>query len=681
MRAAFCHWVGGLRSGRSARHALGRSRAVSALILSMLGASAQCAAAPAAVFPGALRNRSLPTGPDPVRVLHEVMVRMSDGVRLATDIYLPRRSGTWPAILVRTPYGKASDVSRGEFFASHGYVYVVQDVRGLFGSEGTFNPYANEPEDGRQTAQWIVRQPWFNARRGLALYGGSYLAATAIDTALEHPADLKAIYVYIASADYHEDGAWRGGAVRLQHDVGYANLLCSEVIPKVVRPGSPLLSANPLAAPSPQKIWAEDRATPLPLPSLTGICPWYRDWVDNEAHDWFWAQRGFDHRPQLAQWPHVPTEFLGGYYDLFLGGTLTDFTAAARALRGVPRAAVALTLGPWTHGASESDRAGSGYFGRQAVVNPDLQALAWFDHYLKGIANGIGSQPPIHYFVMGGGNGTLRPYTGPPNPGEGDQSIDIRGAWKSAVAYPPPGTRTLPLFLGPGRTLTPVQVHAQGADRAGAGRYVFHYDPLRPVPTVGGNFIFGEGVAPNGAQNQTCQPVLLDCNGSSAPLDRRSDVIALRTPVLSKPVTIAGHITATLYVSSSAPDTDFTARLLDDYPNGTQINVASGIIDAKYRHGTSAASRLIPGRIYRLTLDLWESGEVFEPGHRIELMISSSNFPDYNRNMNVFGNEGLQTSRAAVTALQTIFFGGDTPSRLNLPVSPGSQAALRAIGR
>ena len=153
MRAAFCSWLSGLRSARSARYELGRSRAVSALILSMLAASANSAVVAAAVFPGALRNRSLPRGPDRVRVLHEVMVRMSDGVRLATDIYLPKRSGTWPAILVRTPYGKASEASRGEFFASHGYAYVVQDVRGLFDSEGTFNPYANDPEDGRQTAQ------------------------------------------------------------------------------------------------------------------------------------------------------------------------------------------------------------------------------------------------------------------------------------------------------------------------------------------------------------------------------------------------------------------------------------------------------------------------------------------------------------------------------------------------
>ena len=682
MRWALRGWPSDRRNRRGVTHDPLRLWVVSAALLSMLATGAALGAGvTAAGFPGALRSRSLPAGPYPVRVLRQLMVPMSDGIRLATDVYLPKTRGTWPAILVRTPYGKASEDRHGEFFASHGYAYVVQDVRGLFGSEGTFDPYVNDPADGLQTAQWIERQPWFNARRGLALYGGSYLAATAIDTALEHPPDLKAIYVYIASADYHEDGAWRGGAVRLQHDVGYANLLCAQVIAKVVRPDSPMLSPNPLAEPTPGRIWAEDRATPLALPSLTGICPWYRDWVNNEAHDWFWNQRGFDHRPQLAHWPHVPTEFLGAYYDLFLGGTLVDFAAASKALRRAPQAPVALTLGPWTHGASESDRAGSGYFGRQASVNPDLQALAWFDHYLEGVANGVGSQPPIHYFIMGSGSGTVTPYRGPPNPGEGDQSIDIRGTWKAAVAYPPPGTRSLPLFLGPGRTLTPVPVPARAANRTGAGRYVFRYNPLRPVPTLGGNFIFGAGVAPNGAQNQTCQPVLLDCNGAREALDRRSDTIALRTPVLRKPLTIAGHITATLYVSSSAPDTDFTARLIDDYPNGTQINVAGGIIDAKYRHGTATPSRLIPGRIYRLRLDLWESGQVFEPGHRIELMISSSNFPDYNRNMNVYGNEGLQTTREAVTAVQTVFFGGNTPSRVNLPVAPGSQGALRAIGR
>lgn len=644
-------------------------------VLTSPAASARPHPAPPA-FPGPLNTVRLPPGPYAVRVMHDVMVAMPDGMRLATDVYRPRRPGTWAAILIRTPYGKHSDAAEGRFFASHGYAYVVQDVRGVFASEGTFNPYVNDPPDGLETAKWITRQPWFNARLGLALYGGSYMAATAIDTALGHPPDLKAVYIYIASANYHNDGAWRDGAERLQHNVGYGNMLCAEVVPRVLRPGSPLSTENPLIGLRPAQIWAEDRQTPLGSARISGTCPWYTHWVRNDDQDWYWDQAGFDHLPLLSRWPHVPTEILGAYYGLFLGGTVVDYNAIRKALRHHPRAPVALTLGPWTHGGNESEMAGSGYFGSGAIVNQDLQALAWFDRYVKAGNSGPAGQALVHYFIMGGGTGAITPYSGPPNPGEGDGRIDIRGTWRSASSYPPPGTKTLPLFVGPHNTLSSVAPRAS----SDPGRYVYRYNPVHPVPTMGGNFTFGQGVAANGAQNQTCTPLLLDCGGSAQALDRRSDVIALETPVLTKAVTIAGHVTAALYVSSSAPDTDFTARLLDDYPNGTHINVASGIIDAKYRNGLSTPQRMSAGRIYRLTIDLWETGQVFEPGHRIELDVSSSNFPDFNRNMNVFANEGLQTTREAVTAVETLYFGAGTPSQVDLPVSRGSQVGFTTIG-
>ena len=186
MRWALRGWPSDRRNRRGVTHDPLRLWVVSAALLSMLATgAAHGAGVTAAGFPGALRSRSLPAGPYPVRVLRQLMVPMSDGIRLATDVYLPKTRGTWPAILVRTPYGKASEDRHGEFFASHGYAYVVQDVRGLFGSEGTFDPYVNDPADGLQTAQWIVRQPWFNARRGLALYCGATISVIARDNQVE----------------------------------------------------------------------------------------------------------------------------------------------------------------------------------------------------------------------------------------------------------------------------------------------------------------------------------------------------------------------------------------------------------------------------------------------------------------------------------------------------------------
>ncbi len=588
-----------------------------------------------------------------VTVQQNVWVTMPDGVRLATDIYMPAAQGAYPTILVRTPYGKSGNASEGDFFAQHGYIYVVQDVRGRNNSEGNFDIYVNEGPDGLATAQWIVQQPWFNKELGLALYGGSYLAATALDTAVLHPPYLKAIYAYIASANYHQDGAWRSGAFRLVHNVGFANFLCSNQLDRSLQPGSPAFNLYSLA-PVPQ--WQQMQETPLTIPSITANCPWYNNWANDSEQDWYWNQAGFNHAPSFSQWPHVPTALLGGWYDIFQAGTIQNYLAAVQ----YSQSPVSLTIGPWTHGGQGSPMAGAGFFGTPAAIDLDTQVQAWFDHWMKGVDNGVDKQPAVKYFLMGGGSGAITTVNG-------QQQIDIEGSWKSAPSWPLAGVQMTQYYLEGNDTLSTDQQQPRGGP---ASQDTFTYDPHNPVPTMGGNFIFGGGIAPNGAQNQVCQPSQLDCNGSSAPLDQRPDVLVYQTPALGHDVTVAGPISLTLWASSSAVDTDFDAKLVDVYPNGTKVNIADGVIRARYRNDPSKPQFLQSGAPTKFEIDLWSTATMFKAGHRIELVVSSSNFPLYDRNLNTGNPIGTDVLSDAVVAHQIVYHSERYPSELTLPVVP-----------
>ena len=586
-----------------------------------------------------------------VQVQHDVMVAMRDGIRLATDVYLPPGDGPFPAVLVRTPYNKGGSQDEGTTFAQHGYAYVVQDVRGRFNSEGSFDIYVNEGPDGYDTAQWIDQQPWFDAQQGLALYGGSYLASTALSTALLDPPNLQAMYVYIASSNYHKDGAWRGGAYELAHNVAYATFMCGNQIDRTMHPDAADAETNMMQFDTPalQKL---EETTPLDLPVLSMNCPWYRDWVMNEPQNWYWSQPGYDHEPYFADLPKIPIGFLGGWYDQFLGGTLTDYHAA-KAITGQP---VSLVIGPWIHGGNNNPVAGAGFFGKDAVESTTQDAIDWFDAYM-GSGGATPSQPEVKYFVMGGGSGTMT------TDDQGNDVFDIGGHWTTASAWPPPAADPTPYYLQADGALATSVPSSAAPD-------TYSYDPNDPVPTLGGNMSSAGVLDPPGAQLQTCTADHPMCNGATGPLAERPDVLSYQTPALDSDVTVAGHVSMDLYAASSAVDTDFTAKLVDVYPDGTAINVADGILRARYRQSDEHATPLTPGEPTEFQIDMWDTAIVFKAGHHIRIDISSSNFPHFDRNLNTGRPTGSDSSSDAVTASQTVFHDALRPSAVILPILP-----------
>ncbi|MGI9148021.1 MAG: CocE/NonD family hydrolase [Chloroflexota bacterium] len=586
---------------------------------------------------------------------HNTMVAMRDGIRLATDVYRPTGPGTYPVILTRTPYDKTGSKDDGNFFAQNGYVYVAQDTRGRYASEGTFDIYVQDDTDGFDAAAWLTSQSWFSPDKGFSLYGGSYLASTALSAALTDPPYLKAMYLYIASSNYHQDGAWRGGAFALAHNAYFADVtICPNQIARQAQAGAPDTARAPL--PSPKDLAAIlklEESTPIDEHLLSQNCPWYRDWAMNEQQNWYWNQPGYNHEPLFDHFPKVPVALLGGWYDQFLGGTVIDYQAAADRT-GQP---VSLTLGPWIHGRNDQSTAGQGLFGADARVDQRAEALHWFNRYMRG-GDPVAPKPGVRYFLMGGGSGKEV------KDDQGFGHLDIGGMWQTAPAWPLPNTEQVPYYLHADGSLGPLAPFAEQPPTD------FAYDARQPVPTIGGNISSGDVLAPAGAYDQRCRPEFPICHGSSEVLAARPDVLVYQTDPLDADRRVVGQVTVDLWAATSAVDTDFTAKLVDVYPDGTAINVADGILRARYREDPRIASLLTPGEPSMYPIDLWHTALTFKAGHRIRLDISSSNFPHFDRNLNTGNPIGSDSMDQAVVANQSVYQDASHPSRVLLPMQP-----------
>ena len=590
-----------------------------------------------------------------VRLRKNVMMPARDGVRLATDIYLPdgepAPSGPFPAILIRTPYNKAGVAGTAEFFTKFGYAVAVQDVRGRYSSEGTFYIYIKEGPDGKDAVEWVAARPWCNGDVGT--FGGSYLAATQNALAVLRPPHLKTMFVLVGTSNYVEDGAGRGGAFALLHNATYGfNLAQTGKEARTYDAENPADTASGLAV---KRAYAKLgdwlKAAPLkdnsPLAWTPSYRKWYADWRAHPTYDDYWKQNGYNFEEHHSRYPDIPICFVGGWYDIFKRGTLKNFTGLSGR-----KSYTKLLMGPWTHSTGKSF-AGDVDFGTEAEMKMNYQAVRWFDHFLKGTDQGIEKEPPVKYFLMGAGD-TAKNQNG---------RLQSGGQWKTAATWPPSGFVERRFYL-----------HADGSLRTTtaqqSGTSIFQYDPRNPVPTIGGNIDSGKHLVRRGAQNQ----VLIKGDFAATdelPLAARRDVLTFATVPLDHDIEVTGAIRVELWVSSSAKDSDFTAKLIDvyppskDYPDGYAMNLEDGILRMRFRNSREKEELLSPSELYQVTIDLWATANLFRKGHKIRLDISSSNFPMYDLNPNT--GEPLGRHTRLQSALNTVYHGGEHPSCVVLP--------------
>jgi uncharacterized protein len=569
----------------------------------------------------------------------DVPVEMRDGTVLRADVYRPDSDTPWPVLLQRTPYDKnaPSMLLNPIRAASAGYAVVVQDVRGRFASDGNFYTFRHESDDGYDTIAWTAAQPWSTGKVGM--FGLSYVGATQWLAAITTPPALATIVPVVTASDYHEGWTYQGGAFELGFNASWTlSNLAFATLMRRIKAGEPFPSEfrQTYIGLIDNMCRAFD-TLPLghmPLLHEHNLAPYYYDWLQHPTADAYWQQWCIEAQHHKVA---VPALNVGGWYDIFLGGTIRNYLGMRR--NGQTAAAQQyqrLVIGPWKHGLPLSSVSGAMAFGIMAeafAIDFEGVQLRWYDHWLKGIDNGVRQDAPVRLFIMGA------------------------NAWREEQEWPLTRTQYTRYYLhsrgkanslhGDG-VLSPETPGMEPPDH-------FLYDPRYPVPTRGGGLCCWAGALPQGAYDQT-------------PVESREDVLVYTTPLLTEDVEVTGPVLVTLYAASSAVDTDFTAKLVDVHPSGFAQNLTDGIIRARYRQSTARPEPIEPGKVYAYTIDLWATSNVFKAGHRLRLEISSSNFPRFDRNPNTGG--ALATETLLLPAVQTIHHDGTYPSHVTLPIIP-----------
>jgi putative CocE/NonD family hydrolase len=574
--------------------------------------------------------------PDDAGKLLHVRVPMRDGVHLDTNIYHSAGIGRFPTILIRTPYGKGDDLPAGYLsFIKHGYAVVMQDVRGRYLSEGTFDALEQEGPDGYDTLDWIAHQPWSDGKVGMI--GGSYLGIVQWKVALLNSPYLKAIFPVVSGDDDYLDRFYSpGGAMKLGHRLLW-------------------LSEN-LRAPSFQRPDFHNYIYHLPLRTSDKVAAGqtlslFQKALDHPAYDSFW--KGMSVREKLEH-IHVPVFAVGGWYDNYAESDLAAFSALTRGAKGSENHRI--MIGPWPHNMSVKFNGID--FGNDASAPVRAYQIEWFDHWLKG-------SPELGHHHAAGAWHEVRSELA-----EAPVEIFVMGInrWRDEQEWPLARTRYTPFYLnGKG--------HANGSKSDGALDWepprktkqdTYTYDPKNPVPTLGGAVCCNPKIFPWGPMDQR-------------PVERRDDVLVYTSTPLQREIEVTGPIRVVLYVSTSAPDTDFTAKLVDVFPSGEARNLTDGILRLRYRTGLDKVALAHPGEVYPVTIDAGVTSNVFLPGHQIRVEISSSNFPRFDRNLNSGGR--VADEKILRKAFETVYHGKKYPSRIVLPVIPEATVttALRHV--
>ncbi len=589
-------------------------------------------------------------------IAKNVMVPMRDGVHLATDIYFPakdgvRLEGKFPAILERTPYNKDFSSPWAEHFVSFGYVAIAQDTRGRYGSEGIWHMLTDDPNDGYDTASWLVKQSWSDG--GFATRGTSYPGGTQHALALTNPPGLKAMIPVDAVSNAGYFGFRNGGAFELR----FMNWIFTMGAPHGSR-----ASKDPATQAALEDAGKHMREYLLDLPFRKGmtpirLAPEYEDWLafamGHGENDDYWKQPGFGVVDQISKYKDIPVYLIGGWYDSWARQTTMNYMALSKSKKGP----IKMILGPWIHGQHMHSSNGQVDFGASAAINSPEFHARWHDHWLKHIDNGVENEAPVKIFVMGGGSEAKT----------ADGKHVHGGVWRDEHEWPLARTVFTPFYLHADGSLSP----AQPSDQASHTTYDF--DPRNPVPTIGGNISSADGIMLQGAWDQKCGEHVWNCK-DSLPLSARRDVLVFMTPPLDHDVEVTGPIDVKLWASSSAVDTDFTAKLIDvhppnaDFSAGIDMNLEDGIMRARFRNSLEKQELMKPGEAYEFTIRLYPTSNVFKAGHRIRLDISSSNFPRFDVNPNT--GEPLNGNRRIITATNTIYHDAAHPSHVILPIIP-----------
>jgi putative CocE/NonD family hydrolase len=548
-----------------------------------------------------------------------VKAAMRDGVTLRADIYRPRSEGKFPVLLERTPYDKHNSMAFAMKAAAKGYVVVIQDVRGRYTSDGEWYVFKHESEDGYDTVEWAAALPFSDGRVGM--FGGSYVGATQMLAAIAHPPHLAGICPVVTASNYHNGWTYQGGAFEQWFNESWTSGLAQDTLNRLVKEDTNARKGEDVLPLSKYPLFNHHLSEDEMMPA---VAPYFLDWLSHPDYDDYWKRWSIEENYASIQ---VPALTVAGWYDIFQGGALKNYEGMlTQAGNEAARKNQRLLVMIGGH-AGSGRKIGDVDFGPAAAeYNEDEVTLHWYDYLFYGEKNHFATRKPVRIFVMG------------------------KNAWRDEDAWPLARAKETKYFLSSGSATAGV-LSAEAAPGKGSESYV--YDPMKPVPTVGGPLCCdAEHLAP-GPQDQR-------------PVEARADVLSFSTPALTEDTEVTGPVTLQLYSSSSAVDTDFTAKLVDVWPNGYAQNLTEGILRASYRDSESKPQPMQPGEVYPIKIDLWSTSNVFLKGHRIRLEVSSSNFPRFDRNLNT--GKSAASEQTSVKATNTIYHDPKHPSALLLPI-------------
>jgi len=546
-----------------------------------------------------------------VKIDFNQRVKMRDGVELSADVYRPDAEGRFPVILSRTPYNKngSRQLDFGRTFASRGYAYIEMDVRGRGDSDGTFIPYRNDGLDGYDAIEWCSQQPWSTGKVGTI--GGSYNGRIQWLTAIHQPPHLATMIAMVTPSDPFVESPT---GLPMPMMISWYHYTAGHVLQNVnavdwskIHSHLPIYTMDE-AAGRPNKLWKEE--------------------VEHSKLDEWWEPLRYQNKFDRVL---VPVLHISGWYDDEQIGTPLNFIGmTTKGKTEEIRRSQKLLMGPWPHAVLSTPRKlGEVDFGPEAIMDLNGYFLHWLDYWLKGIDNGVMKEPPVHIFLMG------------------------ENQWVDENEWPIARTQWTKYYL-----------HSQGranslfgdgmlskAEPGNEPTDSYTYDPARPVPFI-------------------TEPTFSQIGGPDdyQPVERRDDVLVYTSEPLPEDMEICGPVSVKLFSTSSAPDTDFMAKLLDVWPDGFAQRLTDGMVRARFREGMDKPSLIEPNRIYAYDIDLWNTCQMFKKGHRIRIEIASSAFPKYDRNLNT-GEELGKTTRMQ-KAVQKIYHELKSNSYVLLPIVP-----------
>lgn len=540
------------------------------------------------------------------------MIPGRDGINLATDLYFPKSNSiSYPVVLIRTPYNKKLLKEYGDFYSRHGYVTAIQDVRGKYDSEGSWMPYESEGADGYDTIEWLAAQSWSNGKVGMV--GGSYSGSAQLAAAIESPPHLVTIIPNITPATPFNNTPYENGVFALGWGIRWTDIVHGNISGQEM---------NSKFREVFQKDWYHELSY-LPVIDLDKKIigeevEFWRKWLEEEPGSSYYAEMDYLSNAHKID---IPVFLQSGWFDVAARGTKMIYNSLIDA--GNER--IKLIIGPWVHSDKSSTQLGPRFLGEEAGIDLFQLYVKWFDYWLKGIDNGILRDPLVQVFDIG------------PN------------KWRYSHNYPSEKSMETRLFLSADSNTASPNVNRELV-RTGSTSPVrntaYTYDPSDPTPS------FSEFLKKNKLSEY--QQII----------NNRNDVIVFQTESFEKPLTIGGPISAVIYASSSAVDTDFSVTLtgIDQNGNIFPIGQTFGIVRARFRNDPGKEELLVKNKVYEYTIDLSHTCYTLTQGEKLRIEIASCSFPEFSRNLNTGKNN--QTTMDFVVAEQKIFHTDEYPSHI-----------------